>query len=316
MIADTLGEGANANRSVGCSQSDLGERIRSIRGNRSRDEFGAAVGVSRNTLMRYERGLRSPDSEFLRRLCENYRVRPAWLLSGEGLPYRLTQTQRCVVERFSTYARHPDLAGVSEAQKADRFAAAYNGRDIQDISVDWYRDLPGFSGESLLHWRQSLALADNQAMADVTTGHAADGTFAAEYALVPIYQVEVSAGYGATVETETSVARLAFRRDWLEEIGVYESKAATVVASGDSMEPTIHDGDVLLVDTDQRQVIKDAIYVVRQESLLYVKRLQRLYDGSIRISSDNKAYASEMVPKRELGSLEVIGRVVWSGGRL
>jgi phage repressor protein C with HTH and peptisase S24 domain len=161
-----------------------------------------------------------------------------------------------------------------------------------------------------------MALAGNESVEGVVAGRAAGEAFVDEYALVPMYLVEVSAGHGATVESERAVARLAFRRDWLDEIGVRANEIATVMASGDSMEPTIRDGDVLLVDTAHRQVVKDAIYVVRQDSLLFVKRLQRLYDGSLRISSDNQAYASETVPKRDLDWLEIIGRVVWSGGRL
>lgn len=215
---------------------DIGERIRLVRENQSRDEFSATVGVSRNTLMRYERGERRPDADFLRRVCEHYPVDPAWLLLGQA------------------EADHP---------------------------------IP-----------------------------AVEDPFSEDFALVPLYSVEVSAGHGAAIDQERPAARLAFRRDWLKEIGLQENKIATVTASGDSMEPTIHDGDVLLLDTTQRQVIKDAIYVVRQDRLLYVKRLQRLYDGSIRIGSDNPAYTHEIVPKRDLPFLEIIGRVVWSGGTL
>lgn len=222
------------------THSGIGERIRLVRGRRSRDEFSTTVGVSKNTLMRYERGERRPDCDFLFRLCRRYGIDSGWLLLGEG--------------------------------------AMYAG--------------------------------DNASMNGV------GGAFGDEYALVPLYDVEVSAGHGAVVDQENSLSRLAFRHDWLAEMGLYPDKVVTVLAAGDSMEPTLHDGDVLLVDTAQRQVVKDAIYIIRQQGLLYVKRLQRLYDGAIRISSDNKAYAVEVVPKKDLGYLEIIGRVVWSGGRL
>ena len=49
-------------------------------------------------------------------------------------------------------------------------------------------------------------------------------------------------------------------------------------------------------------------------SVLYVKRLQRQFDGSIQIISENKAYQNMVVPKEHLGDLEIIGRVVWAGG--
>ena len=177
--------------------SDIGKRIRLVRGARSRDEFAAAVGVSRNTLMRYEQGQRRPDSEFLYRVCMGYRVEPAWLLLGEA-----------------------EFSGPSQA--------------------------------------------------------ATDEGLAGEFALVPLYSVEVSAGFGAAIDHEHPVSQLAFRRDWLQNMGLYADKVLTVLASGDSMEPSIRAGDVLMVDTAQRQLAKDAIYIIRQHNLLYVKRLQRL----------------------------------------
>jgi phage repressor protein C with HTH and peptisase S24 domain len=218
---------------------DIGKRIRLVRANRSRDVFGAALGVSRNTVLRYERGERCPDAAFLQRLCACFAVDPAWLLSGQG--------------------------------------QMNNPPEVSDRSV---------------------------------------GTFAEEFALVPLYSVEVSAGHGAIVDREQPVTRLAFRRDWLKEMNLQEDKVVTVLASGDSMADTIRSGAVLLVDTVQRQVVSDAIYILRQGGLLYVKRLQRLLDGSLRISSDNPAYAQEVVGKKDLPYLEIIGRVVWSGGRL
>ena len=220
-------------------QSGLGDRIRSVRNDRSRDDFCATIGVSRNTLMRYERGERCPDAECLYRICEHYAVNPAWLLLG-----------------------------------------------IEPVE-----------NSALLTQNSGSGLGD-------------------EFALVPLYNVEVSAGYGTTIEQEQPKTRLAFRQDWLKEMGLQAEKVVAVLANGDSMADTLHGGDVLLVDTQQRQVISDAIYILRQSELLYVKRLQRLLDGSLRISSDNRAYAEEIISQNELEYLDIIGRVVWRGGRL
>jgi len=82
------------------------------------------------------------------------------------------------------------------------------------------------------------------------------------------------------------------------------------------MEPTIRDGDLLLVDTSQKDVVEDGIYVLHLNNHLLAKRLQRLHDGSIRISSDNPAYAEEVVTSGELSTLDIIGRAVWSGRRI
>ncbi|MDO2137952.1 S24 family peptidase, partial [Escherichia coli] len=82
---------------------------------------------------------------------------------------------------------------------------------------------------------------------------------------------------------------------------------------GDSMEPLLSDGDAVVIDQDLRPVRDEAIYVIRVGDQLYAKRLQRQFDGSIAIISENKAYKDMVVPKDQLSNLDIIGRVVWLG---
>lgn len=63
-------------------RQSLGERIRALRGDRSRDSFAGELGIHKNTLARYEAGHRMPDAALLQRLCRMARVPPAWLLDG------------------------------------------------------------------------------------------------------------------------------------------------------------------------------------------------------------------------------------------
>lgn len=62
----------------------LGERIRALRGSRSRDCFAGELGIHKNTLARYEAGQRMPDAALLQRLCRIAQVAPEWLLDGEA----------------------------------------------------------------------------------------------------------------------------------------------------------------------------------------------------------------------------------------
>ena len=65
----------------------IGERIELIRGKQARDSFAAELGVHPQTLGRYEKGERLPDSAFLETLSKRHKVSPAWLLTGEGQAY-------------------------------------------------------------------------------------------------------------------------------------------------------------------------------------------------------------------------------------
>ena len=69
--------------------STLGERIKivQIKSGLQQPQFAKNLGVSKETLIHYQKDRRHPDSVFLSNLCEIYKVNPAWLLLGEGDPF-------------------------------------------------------------------------------------------------------------------------------------------------------------------------------------------------------------------------------------
>ena len=85
--------------------------------------------------------------------------------------------------------------------------------------------------------------------------------------------------------------------------------------AGDSMLPTLADGDNILVDTDDRERLRDGIYVLRTDDALLVKRLSvNPATKRLAIRSDNDAYPSW--DDCDPATVAVIGRVVWVGRRL
>lgn len=134
-----------------------------------------------------------------------------------------------------------------------------------------------------------------------------------EYAYIPLYDVEVSAGGGSLNDHDQVIARMAFLRSWLNKIGLHEKDLSAVRAHGDSMEPTITEGDMLLVDKSQRRLGGGHIYIMCVQGALVVKRLSVDPDGRVRVISDNKLYPEAVAP---LDQLDIVGRVVWAGGLL
>ena len=109
-----------------------------------------------------------------------------------------------------------------------------------------------------------------------------------EYAYIPMYDVEVSAGNGAAAYGVAEPANhLAYRKDWLKLRGLFAKDLNCVTARGDSMEPTISSKDTLLVDTSKTNPRDGQIYVIRSGDVLWVKRVQRQIDGSLLLISDN-----------------------------
>ena len=122
------------------------------------------------------------------------------------------------------------------------------------------------------------------------------------------YDLRVSAGNGALVEHEYPVAEFRFSADWLRQQGLYGKKLSIVQVFGDSMEPNLCDGDLILV---RHEEARDGICVIRVDSDVLVKRVQ--YDYSSRsylISSDNTRYKPFQIDRDFEGSFDVIGQVV------
>ncbi|MGB0919862.1 MAG: XRE family transcriptional regulator [Alphaproteobacteria bacterium] len=134
------------------------------------------------------------------------------------------------------------------------------------------------------------------------------------FVMVPRYEIAAAAGFGAFSEVSDPVDFLAFRADWLRATArIRPDQAALISAIGDSMDPTIRSGDLLLVDLGVTRLIDDAIYVVSLADRLMVKRIQRFHDGSVAICSDNPAYASDRLSPADTESLTIAGRVRWIG---
>lgn len=113
---------------------------------------------------------------------------------------------------------------------------------------------------------------------------------------------------------------MAFKSAWLRANNLNQKHLDVIYANGHSMEPTINDGDVLLVDESRVEPKDGQIFAMQSESKgTIVKRLVKSdFDGWI-IRSDNpdKArYGDETLRDGEINEVRIIGRVVWRGGML
>ncbi|WP_052494018.1 S24 family peptidase [Nitrosospira sp. NpAV] len=138
-----------------------------------------------------------------------------------------------------------------------------------------------------------------------------------EFVQVPRYDLHASAGHGSVVHSEQIVDHWAFRSEWIRNaLGVSAKDLALISVKGDSMEPTLTSGDMILVDIRNGRIEDNAIYVLQHDGDLLVKRIQRKLDGTVTVISDNKQYDSEVLNRAGAAALRVVGRVVWSGRRM
>jgi len=110
---------------------------------------------------------------------------------------------------------------------------------------------------------------------------------------------------------------LAFETKWLKEQfpESYDCLLLTQVPDT-SMSPTLQQGDLILVDTNDRdlETIHNGIYLLKLDDRILVKRLQYVAGKVLRVLSDNTMYETFQVSLEEkLTGLSLMGRVVWSG---
>lgn len=128
--------------------------------------------------------------------------------------------------------------------------------------------------------------------------------------LVPVREIDLSYGMGATyLDVPVTEEVHHFPRAWLRRYTrSAPDKLFFAQGIGDSMEPTLHDSDLLLIDTDQRQLTSaDRIWVLTYADCGMIKRLRPVPGGGVEVWSDKK----EVTPFTAYdGELEIIGRVV------
>ena len=124
--------------------------------------------------------------------------------------------------------------------------------------------------------------------------------------------IGASAGPGALPVDEAAFDAFRFSRRWMAEQGLADAQLSAITVEGDSMEPLLNNGDEILVDQTSR-AFRDGVHVVRLGETLMVKRVARAAAGRFALLSQNLAYPPVDVSADEI---EIIGRVVWKGGRI
>ena len=134
----------------------------------------------------------------------------------------------------------------------------------------------------------------------------------AVYIPLPVYDVRVSAGPGAmNAEHPEPEAWHLFGRDALRQVTrTPVNLLALVRVTGDSMAPTLLNGDLILVDRSVRKMGRDGMYILAWGEDIMVKRLSIDFATNLlNVTSDNPSYRSSTGVDPD--ELAILGRVVW-----
>lgn len=82
----------------------------------------------------------------------------------------------------------------------------------------------------------------------------------------------------------------------------------------DNMEPLIKKGDMIIIDSSQKEVREEGIYYVNIRDTMTIRRVQVISGNKVKLSNDNAAYSdSIIVDKDRSRTAQIIGKVVWFG---
>ena len=136
---------------------------------------------------------------------------------------------------------------------------------------------------------------------------------------VEVMDVYASAGNGSflTGDLAGDICAIEFENEYFMQSfqRANEKGLAIINVTGDSMEPTLQNGDLLYVDVCKNYYCGDGIYVFSFGNTLYVKRLQ-LTGNKLLIHSDNKFYDTWDIRPEDEEKFIIHGKVEFQQGKI
>jgi phage repressor protein C with HTH and peptisase S24 domain len=122
-----------------------------------------------------------------------------------------------------------------------------------------------------------------------------------------------SMGGGSILEEDAKPGRnFHFRRSWIKDrLKAAPSSLRVVHVEGDSMRPTLEDGDTVLVDMNQKSPVPPGVFVLHDGMGLVAKRLEHIPNSdppAVRVISDNGLYSAY---ERTADEVTIVGRIRW-----
>ncbi len=240
--------------------------------NLSATDISKLTGVSKATVSFWVSGTNGAKGKNLLALAKALECSPDWLSEGTG-------------SADDAVSLDGPKAGSTSAELVAHMLATKAGKNLSDkaremvLAAAAEADSPAVNGE--------LYLAGNFAALRPTN----------DEILIPQYDIRAAMGHGQVPpEYNEAVRNLVVREEILREKGVTYTAAsalAMITGWGQSMEGTINDKDLVIVDRGVKEFAGEGIYVMTWHQELYIKRVMRLDEENYRLISDNKHYENQ-----------------------
>lgn len=278
----------------------IAERLVFVRGTMTQAAFAARLGVNVNTLRAYEKGRALPGFEVLETLCAQFNVSPAWVLTGDGPVQASQSTSRplepvekeppSVLESIRTLSLPPLYAPPEKTEPAPQecFSEALSFPDDEPEPVP--------------------APQKEKEWIDQHTTFSPEGK---EILILPVMRPRLK--NGKPEKDAHSQTSWGFRKTFLQERGDPD-QMLLIRISGESMEPEIRDGDIVLIDRGAQDLLPGKLYAVGFDEAIYVKRVDML-PGKTLLKSVHPAYPPVVLETAtDINTyVSILGKIVWCG---
>lgn len=168
--------------------------------------------------------------------------------------------------------------------------------------------------EYIEKWCQHFGLRTRWVLTGTGPKYAKDSEDDPEWSAILGVRQAAALGDGAEPDEYAETHKLKFRSASLARKKLKPDRLAVIYGKGDSMYPTIKDGDAILVDLSDKEPKDDCVFVVTMGRDLMAKRLIKLGNQWF-IDSDNKSDPKWKKPVAidEAKGFEIHGRVRWIG---
>ena len=141
-----------------------------------------------------------------------------------------------------------------------------------------------------------------------------------DFAVIPQFTARGASGAGYLNDHVEVTGGLAFKRTWLARENLKEGDLRVIYNSGNSNEPTLSDGEVLLIDVAKKEPRNGKMFaILTADGEVIIKRMISDLAGGWLVRSDNpdkSRYPDLAVSEESIAAIEIIGQVVWRGGRM
>lgn len=306
----------------------LGRRLREARESQlvSRNQVAKVLGTSLSTVQAWEAGDREPDSTKLSLFSRHFGIAANWLLFGvgpmktetAGLPPWLGDDDTFP---FDEQAFRERLQTAINVYPPFSFEGASKQSGVSKVDLRRYvagEGTPGFAEMAKLALAVGVSvdwLATGEGemrRKDVAAKNMAEPPASDHTEAAPGVEPTSAIVHVPQLTNDTSAPPVPFRRSWLAQVThVNPDDLATMTVNGDAMAGLLNDRDIVLIN--RAQATGDGLYALRIGDDLMVKRVQRLPNNRLRISSADEAYAPFDIEIGAASEVEVIGRVIWFG---